>query len=224
MDIDGFEHVLFDMDGVLLDSNFMKVVAAREAMADVAPTVASAFVEHFRRNFGLSRRAHFAWGYEQLLRPLGLGVEAMELAMQGYSRRVAQRYPACPLAQGTRALLAHLKAPCYVITGSDQTEARQLLAGHGLATNFTDILGSPASKVENLGRLVADRAVAPARAVLIGDSHHDFAAAQAYGVAFVLVTRYVPYPPDELADQVLLAGGAVVETLDELIHAKVASC
>jgi phosphoglycolate phosphatase-like HAD superfamily hydrolase len=224
MDIDGFDHVLFDMDGVLLDSNHMKIIAAREAMADVEPTVAAAFVEHFRRNFGLSRAAHFAWGYEQLLRPLGHGAEAMELAKQGYARRVAQRYAACPLAQGARTLLARLRVPRYVITGSDQVEARRLLAGHGVASNFVDILGSPASKVENLGRLVSERGVDPARAVLIGDSHHDFAAARAHGVSFVLVTRYVPYPPGELADDVLSAGGAVVETLEELIHAKVASC
>lgn len=217
MRIDQFKHVIFDMDGVLLDSNAMKIEAAREAFHAFEPKLADSFAEHFRRNFGLSRQQHFLWGYEELLRPLGHSSDAVARMVDDYAARVGARYMSCPVAHGADALLARLLAPKYVLTGSDQAEARALLRELGLAPCFTSILGSPTSKIDNMRQLLQDHAMDVKRTVLIGDSRHDFAAAAAFGVSFFLVTRYIPFDYDALVEEVAAYGGMVVESLNELV-------
>ncbi|HET9642294.1 MAG TPA: HAD hydrolase-like protein [Burkholderiaceae bacterium] len=217
MRIDGFDHVVFDMDGVLLDSNGMKIEAARQAFAAVDPRPADEFASHFRHNFGLTRREHFVWGWRELLQPLGHQDTVIDTMMDDYARRVGECYRSCPVTDGTHDLLQHVDAPCYVLTGSGQDEARSLLKQIGLAPGFVEILGSPRGKLENLRGLAQTHSIQPDRGVLIGDSRHDFATAQAFGLSFVLVTRYMPFDAADLADEVLACDGVVVDTLRDLI-------
>ncbi|MFD0655240.1 HAD family hydrolase [Streptomyces malaysiensis] len=51
--------VVFDLDGVLVDSNELKVECVREALAEFGPELVDPCVHEFRRTFGRSRREHF---------------------------------------------------------------------------------------------------------------------------------------------------------------------
>jgi phosphoglycolate phosphatase len=216
MRLDAFEHVIFDMDGVLLDSNGMKVAAAHAAMQVVEPRASAAFAAHFRGNFGLSRREHFAWGYEQLLCPLGHEVSTIDRLIADYASRVKDGYAGCGVTRGTLELLELMRSPRYVLTGSDEQHARVLLAELGLAEHFVEIVGSPATKIDNLDRLITRHGIRPARALMIGDSQHDYAAARSFGIPFLLVTGYAAEDPRPLAELVRQNGGTVVQALDEL--------
>lgn len=217
MNIEHFSHIVFDMDGVLIDSNHMKVDAARQVMQSILPDVTAIFVDHFRQNFGLTRYAHFAWAYEYLLAKAGYSAEVIGSLVAQYGKLVAEDYPACAVTRGTRALLAKVNCPCYVLTGSEQFEARTLLRSHQLDTCFDDILGGPVSKSENLDWIINTYGINPAESVLIGDASHDFEVASRFGFSFILVTQYMPFDNYPLIEKVISSGGYVVNTLSDLL-------
>lgn len=217
MNIKRFSHIVFDMDGVLIDSNHMKVDAARRVMQSILPDVAASFVDHFRQNFGLTRYDHFAWAYEYLLAKAGYSAEVIGSLVAQYSTLVAEDYPACAVTRGTRALLEQVNRPCYVLTGSEQSEARALLRSHQLDICFDDILGGPVSKSENLDKIIDAYGINPSESVLIGDASHDFEVASRFGFSFILVTQYMPFNNFPLIQKVKYSGGFVVNTLSDLL-------
>ena len=189
--------VVFDCDGVLLDSNEMKsacfvdvVQSAGFAAADVAR-----FSAFQRANFGTSRYRLF----EELL--------SWDLAMRptldhaglvtAYADRLRGRYVTVPATPGMREVVAALatRTALYIVSGSDQAELREVLAERGDAAPFRLVLGSPASKPDNLALVLADLAARdgvtnPASVVFVGDAEADFKAAQSLGVGFVYMDRY----------------------------------
>src|ERR1044072_418181 len=64
----GRESVHFDLDGVLLHSNELKVRCMIDAIAGLGPQVVASFVDEFRVSFGRSRFEHFRRLYAHHLR------------------------------------------------------------------------------------------------------------------------------------------------------------
>ncbi|MEJ1267049.1 HAD hydrolase-like protein [Pantoea ananatis] len=56
-----------------------------------------------------------------------------------------------------------------------------MLRSHQLDTCFDDILGGPASKSENLDKIIDAYGINPSESVLIGDASHDFEVASRFG-------------------------------------------
>ena len=51
--------VVFDLDGVVVDSNELKVECMREALAEFGTELVDPYIHEFRRTFGRTRREHF---------------------------------------------------------------------------------------------------------------------------------------------------------------------
>lgn len=184
--------VVFDCDGVLLDSNAMKSRAFIDTLQDlgVDAAVAARFGEHQQRSFGVSRYRLF----EGLLNgdhgPVPAALDADSLLAR-FGERCRQGYREAPVTPGTLALLEQLAGtPCAVVSGSDENELREALQDRGLAPYFRAILGSPATKIDNLARVRALLATS-GPLVFFGDAQADAdAAASDPDCAFVFVARY----------------------------------
>ena len=82
--------------------------------------------------------------------------------------------------------------PLYVCTSKQQHFAVRILEHFGLAAHFRAIYGDKAeyashAKPELLARLLREQPVEPASAWMIGDRSHDLEAAEANGLACLLV-------------------------------------
>ncbi|MGM3175584.1 MULTISPECIES: HAD family hydrolase [Dickeya] len=217
MRVEQFSHIVFDMDGVLIDSNPFKISVAKRVMQSILPEAAMVFAEHFRKNFGQTRKAHFTWAYENVLARHGFTEEIVDTLIEQYGKLIAENYASCDVTAGTRSLLSQLHRPCYVLTGSDQHEARALLGGHQLNTQFVDILGGPVNKSDNLKNVIHTYGINPAESVFIGDALHDFEVASHFGLSFILVTQYMPFDNQALIEKVISSGGYVIDTLSDLL-------
>ena len=99
------ESVHFDLDGVLLDSNELKVRCMVDAIAGLGPQVVAPFVAEFRVSFGRSRFEHFRRLYAHHLGGDERGWEDFYAIYGGaYGALVRARYGDAPLCAHAASL------------------------------------------------------------------------------------------------------------------------
>lgn len=211
--------IIFDCDGVLLDTNHAKIQAFRDCAieADFDPDTVERFSEWQSQNFGLSRGLVF----EKLLS--GSFGEAPNSAslhdlIQSFGHKSRSLYGASVECQGVRELLDHLQGhPLFVASGSDQSELRNVLREKRLSGYFRMILGSPTSKVDNVNKIVShlEAEFQSLRTVMIGDSLADYEAAKINNIEFVFVSRYST-ATESMGKLALEGQFSAVDNLDEL--------
>ncbi|MDX6368718.1 MAG: hypothetical protein QOG93_220 [Gaiellaceae bacterium] len=204
-DLDGclarFDVVIFDLDGVVLDSNELKVDCMQATLEEFEPAIAAGFLTDFRRTFGRSRLEHFRSLYEDHLRRAGEFEQFYDVYAGKYAGHLAVRYPKVPMCEYARELLFRLserRARLCVVTGTPTGEAEHVLAEHGVRSCFGAVLGGEQGKVERIAQVLGDYDVGPSQVVLIGDAPHDRVAAATAGIAFVFVERYALWSREEV--------------------------
>jgi phosphoglycolate phosphatase-like HAD superfamily hydrolase len=188
--------VIFDCDGVLLDSNTLKVALFREvvAAAGFAPADVARFSAFQAANFGMSRYRLFEalLGWEELVaRPV---VTQPEL-VAAYATLLRGRYVTCPATPAMREVVGGIAAERFVVSGSDEAELREVLAERGDAALFRTILGSPVTKERNIALVLADLdtrhpGLPRDQVVFVGDAEADWRGASAHGIRFVYMDGF----------------------------------
>ncbi len=188
-----YRTLVFDCDGVILDSNRLKTQAFKRIAAPFGDDIATSFVDFHLRNAGASRYRKF----EYLLRDL-LGEEpdagrVARLAVQ-FANAIADGLLACKVASGLQLLREKLfQSAWMVVSGSDQTELRSLFDRRHLSHYFdAGVFGSPDTKDIILGRgLTAGTIMLPA--LYVGDSRYDYEAATRAGLDFVFASDWTEF-------------------------------
>lgn len=186
--------IVFDCDGVLLDSNVLKTDCFREVLeaSGFDPADIARFITFQRASFGMSRYRLFEalLGWELAVRP-ALDRDAL---VARYAATLGGRYVKAAATPAMRETVVSFAArsPIYIVSGSDQEELRQVMAERGDADPFRLILGSPATKTDNLMMVMEDlgRDTDPASVVFIGDAEADLTAAEKAGMAFVYMDGF----------------------------------
>lgn len=190
--------LVFDCDGVLLDSVPVKTRAFGRVAEPFGPEARDRFLLYHRLHGGVSRYRKFAWFYEEVLgRPI-TPEESERMAAQ-FVAYTQEELRNCALIAGARETLEawHGRLPMYVCSGAPQEELEAVLRLRGLTGYFEGIHGSPPAKAELLSGIVRARKMDPADALMVGDAPTDRDAAeqagtQFYGVGDIL--RGGPFP------------------------------
>jgi HAD superfamily hydrolase (TIGR01549 family) len=179
-----FVAIVFDFDGVILESVNLKAEAFRQLFRD-HPTQQERIVQLHLTKGGLSRYEKFRRIYQDYLH-LPLPDEEMTRLDVEFSQLVEQATHTCPYVPGARAFIERQarERSLFIASGTPQIELRRVVAARDLDQYFVGVYGSPRTKVELLSAILS-RVAAPAEAVLfIGDSIIDYEAAMATGVRF----------------------------------------
>jgi HAD superfamily hydrolase (TIGR01509 family) len=201
--------VIFDLDGVLIDSEALQHRAYNQVLQRYGIQVDAAV---YGREWIAAGR-----GPEYAVRALGLPISAAELrrlkdpVYHDLLRREIQLVP------GARAALERLGAryPLAVATNSHATDVGFVMEHFGLAPYFTAIVtrehyveAKPAP--DAFATAAARLGLAPPRCVVIEDATKGIAAAAAAGCACIA------FPHDYTADNDPRSAQAVIRSLDEL--------
>jgi phosphoglycolate phosphatase-like HAD superfamily hydrolase len=182
----GVDAILFDFDGVVLDSVRFKESQFRAIIAERIPDLLQPAMEYFWSHGGTSRVEKFRWIWAHLVgKPLGPG-EAEALGAE-FAQRVREGVLACPFVPGAEEFLEqyHDRIPCYVISGTPQPELRDIVQSRRLDRYFQGVFGSPESKTTIGGRILEENRYDRSRSWFIGDATTDRDAAKALGIGFV---------------------------------------
>ncbi|MBQ7607595.1 MAG: HAD family hydrolase [Desulfovibrionaceae bacterium] len=177
--------IVFDCDGVLLDSVGVKTLAFARLAEPYGSEAASRFVAFHEAHGGVSRYEKFAWFFKTILkRPIR--EEESKAWGEKFAALCAEALRQCPLIPGAREVLMrwHGVLPLFVCSGAPGKEQEAILQNHGLAQYFDAIYGAPPAKTELLAALLAERNIHPSCALMVGDATTDRDAAFATGTHF----------------------------------------
>ena len=189
--------LVFDCDGVVLDSNRIKTEAFRSAALPWGAAAAEALVAHHTAHGGVSRYAKFAHFLDHILPEHASGGvpgrdgPGLEELLAAYAGAVRAGLMSCAVAEGLEALRAATPgARWLIVSGGDQAELREIFAARGLAAHFDGgIFGSPDTKHDILARELATGTIR-SPALFLGDSRLDHEAAARAGLDFVFVSGW----------------------------------
>lgn len=189
--LDKYQTLVFDCDGVLLDSNKVKTDAFHRAAESYGRDSARKLVEYHVNNGGISRYAKFEFFLEHIVGRAEIDPAELELLLGRYASGVQQGLATCAIADGLERLRAQTRQSRWlVVSGGDQSELRELFKKRGLSVLFDGgIHGSPATKDELLSKLMENGAI-QGPALFLGDSQYDYEAATRAGLDFVFVSAW----------------------------------
>mgnify|MGYP000232160803 CR=1 FL=1 len=189
--IHDYQVYIFDCDGVILDSNQLKIDAMERVLSALSyecSTIKS-FLEYFANNFGKSRFHHVDVFIEQFL-GLDLGAEEVCRAniLQLFSHQCKALYLDAQLTPGFIDFILSLKGNKYIASGSEQSELREVFRIRGLEKYFTGIYGSPTAKYKLVETILSKEKTKIA--VMFGDAISDLEAAQKNNINFIAYTPF----------------------------------
>lgn len=180
--IDTYQEIFFDLDGVILDTNPIKARNIGEAVAFKGTDFSKKFVAYFTANNGIPR--------EIKIRKYLSGEEAGRVLKNYDELNLGNLHEALPLP-GVIEFFQHLNVqgiPIHVFTGGTEIEAVGLLEKIGLMPYFKGVFGGPRTKKENFDRQCHERPI-----LMFGDSKSDYEFAAAKNLNFVFVYGYTQF-------------------------------
>src|SRR4051794_13966661 len=193
-----YKGIVFDFDGVILESVHVKARAFRR-LFDAYPEHQDRIVQLHLQQGGLSRYEKFRRIYADFLH-LPLSDEEMVRLDTAFGTMVDEEMRTCPFVPGAPEFIQRRAAECplFVASGTPQEELRGNVAARGLSPYFTGVYGSPPRKPEIVDTVLRQVGAAPSELLLIGDTMPDYEAAVATGVPFagrVPAGEPSPFPP-----------------------------
>ncbi len=193
-----YDIYFFDCDGVILDSNALKIAAMENVLSqfDFKKNEVNSCITYFKKNFGKSRFHHVDYFLSNILCVSSTDRSFLEQKLLNlFSIECKELYKTAPLTPGYLDFARRLEGKKYVASGSAEDELRDVFSFRKLSNLYDGIFGSPKHKSQILKDLLTDNN--STKALMIGDAKSDFLAAQENGIDFL---AYLPFSnvPNEM--------------------------
>ncbi|ELJ8486933.1 HAD family hydrolase [Vibrio cholerae] len=189
MNLTQYQTLVFDCDGVVLNSNKVKTDAFFKAALPYGEAAAHKLVDYHVSRGGISRYKKFEWFVQQVV--VGKSGPDLSQLLEAYANEVRHGLLTCEIASGLAELRANTQhCNWLIVSGGDQQELREVFAERGIAELFDGgIFGSPDSKESILDRELATENIKQP-ALFLGDSKYDYQAAQTAGLDFIFLSQW----------------------------------
>jgi phosphoglycolate phosphatase-like HAD superfamily hydrolase len=200
MSIDAYATLVFDCDGVVLNSNLIKTEAFRTAALPWGEAAANALVEHHVSNGGVSRYKKFDYFLDHIVPQHAQHTlpderdAIIKKLLNTYAAEVRAGLISCTVAEGIQELRAATRdASWLIVSGGDQVELREIFGLRGLDRLFDGgIFGSPSNKDTILASKIESGAISRP-GLFVGDSRYDHEAAARAGLDFIFAYAWTEF-------------------------------
>lgn len=178
--------VLWDFDGVILDSMKVRDWGFKEIFKDFDQVLVGKLLEFHRKNGGLSRYVKIRYFFEKII---GKSVTEEEVLKYAIKFSTLMRNE---LTNSNNLILdsvnfiksKHKEYNFHIVSGSDEEELKFLSKQLKIDQYFISIHGSPTPKNSLVANLLEYNNYNKLSTCLVGDSINDYEAAIANGITF----------------------------------------
>ena len=191
IDIGNYDFIVFDCDGVILNSNKLKTSAFRNSLFDYSEDKVSEFIKYHQNNGGISRYKKFDYFFSQIMK-LDDYKDLLQIALGNYENILKNELISCSFVPGVIEFLGFLrkqKKEIYVNSGSSEDELKKIFKLRNIDKFFDEIKGSPNSKESNMNQIVISRNK-NSKGLFFGDSFIDHEVANNLHIDFIFVSSY----------------------------------
>lgn len=181
-----YQAVVFDFDGVLVESVDIKTRAFASLYQPYGLDVVGKVVAHHLAHGGMTRAEKFRHYHEALL-GIPLTVETEAALAERFSQLVEDAVVAAPPVAGAVEFLEKFSGvlPLFVASGTPEEEVRRIIECRGMSRYFAGVYGAPRAKGEILLQIALERGFTPTRVLMVGDARTDYEGALSAGTDFV---------------------------------------
>ena len=180
------ETILFDFDGVILDSLQIKEFGFREMFREFPAEQVERLIQFHRQNGGISRFVKIRYFFETILNRTISDSEVVEYAERFSKIVIGELENSRYLIPETIQFLEKIYRSCnlHIVSGAEENELRYLAKKLGVSKYFITIEGSPTPKGELVRNILERYRYSKEKTGLIGDSINDYQASKENGIRF----------------------------------------
>lgn len=185
------EAVIFDFDGVLVESVDVKTQAFAKMFESYGPEVLRKVIDFHLAHGGMTRYDKFRYYYGELLQE-PLSEDKLGELSDRFSQLVVDEVIAAPYVKGAEEFLerfCHI-LDLFVVSATPEEEIRHIVERRGMRHYFREVYGAPPTKLALTQDVLDRNGYEPAKVLFVGDALSDYEAAANSGCAFV--GRVVP--------------------------------
>lgn len=182
------EFIIWDFDGVIIDSDEIRENGFRRALAKFDKSQVDQLIKYHRENGGLSRYHKFEYFFNKIGLDENLIQENTKEALFVFGELMKNSLCDTSLLikeNLERLKVLSLKSKMFIASGSDNSELNQLCQCLNIDSFFKGIYGSPTPKTQIVESLLANWKENTDSWVLIGDSINDYEAATNANIDFI---------------------------------------
>ena len=175
--INSYDLVIFDFDGVIVDSNQIKKKCIYMSVKKhTSESQASEFTEYFVSNNGIPRRIKIEKYFNK---------KRSQKILNDYNKLLKEKESEIKLNKEFLEIIKKIKIKKIILSGGERDEIESILDRNSLADEFEKILCSPLTKDENLKKVKAS-----INKLFIGDSRIDYEVSLSNDLDFIFYTKF----------------------------------
>jgi len=190
IDLTQYQTLIFDCDGVILNSNKIKTQAFYDVAKIYGHGPAQTLKDYHVQNGGISRYKKFEYLLTNILKKPIKKQELNEL-LSNFSKEVKKALLICEVASNIKEFRDKTRNTKWlIVSGGDQAELREIFEQRGLSNYFDGgIFGSPDDKDVILKNETKNRNII-GKSLFLGDSMYDYQAANTAKMDFIFISKW----------------------------------
>jgi HAD superfamily hydrolase (TIGR01549 family) len=184
--IDLFQAILFDFDGVLAESMNIKTEAFAKLFESYGEEIVKKVVKHHIENGGISRYKKIKYYYTEYLN-MPLSENELNDKAKQFSDLVVKKVIEAPWVKGAKKFLEqhHKIADLYIVSGIPQEEIELIVKEREMKKYFKGVYGTPDTKPVHSRRIISKNGYDLEKVLYIGDSLSDYNDAKKANIKFL---------------------------------------
>jgi len=182
--------IIFDFDGVILDSNHLKEEAFAEIFNKFETSIINKIVKYHRNNLGVSRYNKFKFIYKNYLKKK-IDNNILENLSFQFSKIVFNKIINADFIAGSYKFISKNinNYDLHISSATPLNELIRICRKKKINSYFKSINGYPQTKKEHIKFIIERNNLNTKEIVYIGDSINDLDAAKSFNINFILLGK-----------------------------------